>query len=82
MTITDGGSDHGELLLASVSGTSTIEARSGTHSPTLGKPIGLVLLPIADTAVGSEFEADIRGRAAKARIVPTPFYKRKKEVAS
>jgi aminomethyltransferase len=55
---------------------------SGTHSPTLGKPIGLVLLPTADTAVGSEFEADIRGRAAKARIVPTPFYKRKKEVAS
>jgi len=50
---------------------------SGTHSPTLGKPIGLALLPAAATAVGTEFEVEIRGRAAAARIVPTPFYKRK-----
>ncbi|HEY7863988.1 MAG TPA: glycine cleavage system aminomethyltransferase GcvT [Thermoanaerobaculia bacterium] len=51
---------------------------SGTHSPTLGKPIGLALLPTAATAVGSEFEAVIRERPAKARVVPTPFYKRAK----
>jgi aminomethyltransferase len=50
---------------------------SGTHSPTLGKPIGLALLPTAATAVGTEFEVEIRGRGAKARIVPTPFYRRK-----
>jgi aminomethyltransferase len=50
---------------------------SGTHSPTLGKPIGLALIPTAATAVGTEFEVEIRGRAAGARIVPTPFYKRK-----
>ena len=50
---------------------------SGTHSPTLGKPIGLALLPAAATAVGTEFEVDIRGRGAAARVVPTPFYKRK-----
>jgi aminomethyltransferase len=55
---------------------------SGTHSPTLEKPIGLAMLPVADAAVGTEFQADIRGRAAKARVVPTPFYKRKKEVPS
>jgi aminomethyltransferase len=51
---------------------------SGTHSPTLGKPIGLALLPAAATAVGQEFEAVIRDRPAKARVVPTPFYKRAK----
>src|SRR5206468_1468966 len=50
---------------------------SGTHSPTLGKPIGLALLPTAATTVATEFEVEIRGRAAGARIVPTPFYKRK-----
>jgi aminomethyltransferase len=50
---------------------------SGTHSPTLGRPIGLALLPAAAKAVGTEFEVDIRGRAAKARVVPTPFYKRR-----
>jgi glycine cleavage system T protein (aminomethyltransferase) len=49
---------------------------SGTHSPTLGKPIGLALLPSAAAAVGTAFEVDIRGRAAAARVVPTPFYKR------
>jgi aminomethyltransferase len=53
---------------------------SGTHSPTLGKPIGLVLLPTAASAVGTELEVDIRGRASTARIVETPFYKRTKEV--
>jgi aminomethyltransferase len=49
---------------------------SGTHSPTLGKPIGLALLPAGAATVGTEFEVDIRGRAAAARVVPTPFYKR------
>jgi aminomethyltransferase len=51
---------------------------SGTHSPTLGKPIGLALLPAPATAVGTEFEVDIRGRGAAARVVETPFYKRSK----
>jgi aminomethyltransferase len=51
---------------------------SGTHSPTLGKPIGLALLPAGATEIGKEFTVDIRGRDAKARIVPTPFYKRAK----
>lgn len=50
---------------------------SGTHSPTLGRPIGLALLPTPAAEIGTEFEVDIRGRAARARIVPTPFYKRK-----
>ena len=49
---------------------------SGTHSPTLGRPIGLALLPAASAAVGTEFSVDIRGRDAAARVVPTPFYKR------
>jgi len=52
---------------------------SGTHSPTLGRPIGLAMLPVEDAAVGTEFEAEIRGRGARARVAPTPFYKRKKE---
>jgi aminomethyltransferase len=49
---------------------------SGTHSPTLGRPIGLALLPMDASAVGTEFEVDIRGRDAKTRVVATPFYKR------
>jgi aminomethyltransferase len=52
---------------------------SGTHSPTLGKPIGLALLPAEASGVGTEFEVDIRGRSARVRVVETPFYKREKE---
>lgn len=53
---------------------------SGTHSPTLQKPIGLALVPTAAASPGTEFEVEIRGRRAKARFVETPFYRRSKEV--
>ena len=53
---------------------------SGTHSPTLGHPIGLALLPAAASPVGTDFHVEIRGRKTAARVVETPFYKRKKEV--
>ncbi len=55
---------------------------SGTHSPTLARPIGLALLPSAATAVGTEFVVDIRGQDKRARVVETPFYKRKKEAVA
>ncbi len=49
---------------------------SGTHSPTLKKPIGLAYLPLDQSAQGTEFTIVIRGKEARARVVPTPFYKR------
>jgi aminomethyltransferase len=49
---------------------------SGTQTPFLKKAIGMTYLPIAHTAPGSEFDVDIRGRRARARVVPMPFYKR------
>ena len=52
---------------------------SGTHSPTLKKPIGLAYLPADKSAPGTEFTVLIRGKEARARVVPTPFYKRPKE---
>jgi aminomethyltransferase len=51
---------------------------SGTHSPTLKKPIGLAYLPLDKTAPGTEFSILIRGKETRARVVPTPFYKRAK----
>lgn len=51
---------------------------SGIPSPTLGKSIGLAYLPAADTAIGTEFAVDLRGRPARARVVETPFYKRER----
>jgi glycine cleavage system T protein (aminomethyltransferase) len=51
---------------------------SGTYAPYLQKNIGLCYLPAAKSAVGTEFQVDVRGRRVPARVVPTPFYKRAK----
>ena len=51
---------------------------SGTHSPTLKKASGLAYLPLAKSVQGNEFTIRVRGKEARARVVPTPFYKRAK----
>jgi aminomethyltransferase len=51
---------------------------SGTQTPFLKKAIGMAYLPTEKTAPGTEFEIDIRGRRARAQVVPMPFYKRPK----
>jgi aminomethyltransferase len=48
---------------------------SGTLSPTLNVSIGIAYVDAAYAEVGAEFNVDIRGRGAKARVVPTPFVK-------
>jgi aminomethyltransferase len=52
------------------------EVTSGTMSPTSGENIGIAYVPKEFSAVGSEIWVDIRGRAAKATVVETPFIKR------
>jgi aminomethyltransferase len=59
-------------------GEKVSEVSSGTFSPFLKKAIGLVYLPLEATAPGTEFEIGIRAKKVKARVVPTPFYKRPK----
>jgi len=49
---------------------------SGTQTPYLKKAIGMVYLPATHAAAGTEFEIDVRGRRARARVAPLPFYKR------
>ena len=51
------------------------EVRSGTMSPSLGKPIGTAYLPLAGAREGSKLEIDIRGRRVGATVVKPPFYK-------
>jgi aminomethyltransferase len=61
-----------------VDGTKAGTVTSGTQTPFLKKAIGMAYLPIARTEPGTEIEVDVRGRRAKARVVPLPFYKRPK----
>ncbi len=51
---------------------------SGSHSPTLGKSIGLAMVDVAHVDLGSELQIDIRGKKVAAAVVKTPFYKRTK----
>jgi aminomethyltransferase len=57
---------------------------SGSPSPTLEKNIALAFVPPAMAALGTTIYVDIRGQKSRARVIPTPFYKRtgKKESQS
>jgi aminomethyltransferase len=67
---------HGYRLL-STSGDVIGLCTSGGPSPTLGKSIGLGYLPVAMAAVDTSFLVDCRGKSIEAKVVKTPFYKRK-----
>ncbi len=67
--------DHYPVFMnGKVSGNVT----SGSYCPSIEKAVGLTYLPAESSAVGTELEVEIRGRHLKARVVPTPFYKRPK----
>jgi aminomethyltransferase len=68
---------HGYPLL-SQSGERVGLCTSGAPSPTLGKSIGLGFLPVSLATLGTEFLVDCRGKPVPAKVVPTPFYKRKR----
>lgn len=61
---------------AYVSGEKAGVVTSGTQTPYLKKAIGMAYLPSDHAAPGTEFEIDVRGRRARAQVVPMPFYKR------
>jgi len=51
---------------------------SGGPAPYLRKNLGLAYVPITHALVGTSLEIQIRANLVRARIVETPFYKRKK----
>lgn len=52
------------------------EVSSGTFSPTLRRPIAMGFVPPEWSQIGQSLNIDIRGRAAPAKVVELPFYKR------
>jgi aminomethyltransferase len=61
---------------AYVGGAKAGTVTSGTQTPFLKKAIGMAYLPAEHSANDTEFEIDVRGRRARAKVVAMPFYKR------
>jgi aminomethyltransferase len=49
---------------------------SGTHSPSLGKPIAMAYVTPADGEPGTILAVEVREQPVSAEVVPLPFYKR------
>lgn len=52
---------------------------SGTHCPFIGMPVAMALVEPAYGAIGTQLEAEVRGRKVAVEVVPLPFYKRPKK---
>jgi aminomethyltransferase len=52
------------------------EVTSGTRAPSLEANIAMAYVPAALSKTGTELEVDVRGKAARATVVKTPFYNR------
>ena len=63
---------------ALLSGKQVGSVTSGTQTPFLGKSIGMAYLPVEHRKPGTEFDVEIRGRNARARVMAMPFYKRQR----
>jgi aminomethyltransferase len=54
---------------------------SGSHEPFLKKNLALAYVPPSQSKLDTVVGVEIRGQAVKAKVVPTPFYKRPKKQA-
>jgi glycine cleavage system T protein (aminomethyltransferase) len=52
---------------------------SGSYAPFLKKSIALAYVPPDRSTLGTELQVEIRGAGVKAKVVPTPFYRRPKK---
>jgi aminomethyltransferase len=63
---------HG-YAIARANGSSIGLVTSGTQAPSLGKPIGMGYVSLAEASLGSEIFIDVRGKLLKAKVVKMPF---------
>jgi aminomethyltransferase len=61
------------------SGNEIGHVTSGSYAPFLKKNIALAYVPPDRSAEGTELQIEIRGTGVKAKVVPTPFYRKPKK---
>jgi aminomethyltransferase len=67
--------------VCTVAGERIGEITSGSPAPLLKKNIALAYVPVQYAGVDEGVAVEIRGQLVKAKVVPTPFYKRPKKTA-
>src|ERR1039458_5905843 len=67
--------------VCAVSGEKIGAITSGSPAPFLKKNIALAYVPVQYASLDEVVAVEIRGQLVKARVVPTPFYKRTKKTA-
>ncbi len=73
---------HGYAVALEEGGEPVGTVTSGTHSPTLGKAIGMAYVPADSAEPGTPLFIEIRKRWTPAVVVPLPFYSRKKKTTT
>lgn len=73
--LTERGIARGGYELRDAAGVRIGEVSTGMPAPSLGKNLGLGLVPAALATEGSELSVVVRDRPVRARVVKTPFYK-------
>ena len=75
LTVTGRGIAREHCDLYTMDGEKVGFVSSGTHCPYIGKGVAMGYVPVDLTAVGTHFNADVRGRMVEMEVVPMPFYK-------
>jgi len=70
---------HGYPVHLAADGDAVGHVTSGTHSPSCDKALGMTYLPATEAVEGADLWIEIRNRLVRARVIPMPFYSRKKK---
>jgi aminomethyltransferase len=78
----DRGIARDQYRLCNEAGDTIGVVTSGSPSPTLCKNIALAYVPPAMAEIGTTVWVEVRSQKCRAKVVPTPFYKRPKAAGS
>ena len=76
LEMVDRGIARDGYLVRTLEGEEIGVVTSGSPSPTLKKNIAMAFVPPAEATLDNVVAVEIRGQLVKAKVIPTPFYKR------